>query len=171
MFRNAKSFRIAGVAALVAAGALPAASASAHHTKPGVKLPSVSGLVQTGGPHDRSSSPASPQLSAPQVRVWRRPFVTGLTGRSGILGIKLSCTPYYGTGCDGEVKLGPGGLAGSGKYRTSSGLPQVVRVRLSRSAISQLLYRRQLNLRLTIQSADDLGNVASRTGRLTLNTR
>jgi hypothetical protein len=157
-------------AATALALALPAA-ASAHHDDHDyglVKMPTLK-LVDFSPRHDGPSvgapqvqSPA--QVTGPQVKVYRRTYVKG---GSGLLGLKISCKSV-GLGCGGNIAVGRNGRVGTRNFRLRNDAPQIVKVSISRGAISKLAYSGTLSLGLKIRVSDDAGNASVTTGNLKL---
>ena len=148
--------------------ALPAA-ASAHHDDNDyrmVKMPTLK-LVdfsprETATPTPQVQSPAD--VTGPQVKIYRRTYVKG---GSGLLGLKISCKSV-GLGCAGNIALGRNGRLGTRNFRLRSDAPQIVRVSISRGAVSKLIWSGKLSIGLKVRASDDAGNASVTTGDLKL---
>jgi hypothetical protein len=152
--------------------AVPAA-ASAHHDDndyglvkmPTLKLIDFSPRPEASAPSQRLQAPQSPvAVTGPQVKIYRRTYVKG---GSGLLGLKLSCKSI-GLGCSGNVALGRNGRLGTRNFRLRTDAPQIVSVKISRGAVSKLIWTGKLSLGLKVRASDDAGNVSVTTGDLKL---
>lgn len=150
--------------------AMPAA-ASAHHDDndsygarqlPTLQLVDFNPRYDSGGKPSELHGPV--EVTGPQVKVWRRTYVKG---GPGLLGLKISCKSV-GLLCSGNVAIGRNGRVGTRNFRLRGSAPQVVKVSLSRGAMSKLMWHGTLSLSAKIRVADDAGNASVTTGRLKL---
>lgn len=149
--------------------ALPAA-ASAHHddneykwvSMPTLKLIDFSPRQDEGAQAPQLHAPAT--LTGPQVKIYRRTYVKG---GSGLLGLKISCKSVH-LGCAGNIALGRNGRLGTRNFRLRNDAPQIVRVSISRGAVSKLIWSGTLSMGLKVRASDDAGNASVTTGNLKL---